>query len=85
MTTVATTLEADGQAMGYPHATIPYPDAYAYVLALVRAQAPLRETKALASTGICEARKHGIADTRRSWHWRDDGRPVDVTILRSAA
>jgi hypothetical protein len=79
MTTVATTLKAEGQgtdALGPD----PYRAALAYLLALVRAQAPLRETKALASTGILEARKHGRTDSHRMWHWRDD-KPVDITIL----
>jgi hypothetical protein len=44
-------------------ATIPYPDAYAYVLALLTGQARLRETKALASTAILEAHKHGRTDS----------------------
>jgi hypothetical protein len=81
MTTVITTPD-EGQVTR--RARPPQARAYAYLITLVRAQAPLRETKALASTGICEAHRRGLTDTRRSWHWRDDGRPVDITILRAA-
>jgi hypothetical protein len=62
-----------------------YPDAYSYLLALVRAQAPLHETRAITATAVLEARARGLTDSRRSWHWRHDGRPVDISILRSAA
>jgi hypothetical protein len=40
----------------------------------------LRETKALASTGIVTARAQGLEDTRRSWHWQGHA-PIDITIL----
>jgi hypothetical protein len=65
MTTVATTPEAQGQGVGlaHPHATIPYSVAYSYVLALVRAQAPLRETKAITSTAILESHRKQLTDS----------------------
>jgi hypothetical protein len=46
-----------------PMTTIPYSVAYSYVLALLTGQARLRETKALTSTAILEARKHGRIDS----------------------
>jgi hypothetical protein len=46
-----------------PYVTILYPDALAYLTALVRAQAPLREAKALASTGIAESHRRGLTDS----------------------
>jgi hypothetical protein len=87
MTTVATTPEAEGHRMGLPlpHATPTYRAAYSYLLALLTGEARMRETKAIASTAVCEAHRRGLEDSRRSWHWRDDGRPVDVAILRPAA
>jgi hypothetical protein len=42
---------------------IPYSVAYSYLLALLTGQARLRETKALASTAVLEARKHGRIDS----------------------
>jgi hypothetical protein len=82
MTTVATT-PVEGQGMGTP-APDPYRAALAYLLALVRAQVPLHVERAITATAIVTARARGLTDSRRSWEWRAD-KPIDVTILRSAA
>jgi hypothetical protein len=63
----------------------PYPAALAYLLALVRAEVPLHIERAITATAILEAHRLGLTDSRRSWEWRSDGRPIDITILRPAA
>jgi hypothetical protein len=73
MTTVATAplvpggTAGDGQGMGHvPHPTYAAPTyraAYSYLAALVRGQAPLRETKAITSTAILESHRKQLTDS----------------------
>jgi hypothetical protein len=71
----------EGQGTGTPAPDF-HRAALAYLLALVRAQVPLHETRAITATAVVRARARGLTDSGRSWEWRGDV-PVSATTSPS--